>query len=808
MSYSLILKIMKTLLLILILAPFCVLSQVNLTQNLIGHWQFNGNANDSSPFGHNGTVNGANLVAGKMGIPNSAYYFNGFSDFIQISNSPLLNSFSGDSMTIYAFVKVSGFYSGPCHGNCILDKGNSDYISGHYTLRYSDAYLINLQNCNVPVNTSLQNYSYHINGQILTTGSGYYPVIDTALWDCIIATSDGDSSRLYVNGVLKQIMSLNTPMGSNTNDLFFGRKNNSLYPYWFNGIIDEIRIYNRVINTQEIDSLCSQFNNSSLASNFGYQVNNGCASSTVQFTDSSATGNSAIQSWFWDFGDGSSSNQQNPLHTYTSNGNYSVKLIITDFLGNIDSTNQTITIQTYGQPNISINTQPNPLTLCQGDTCILTAYGALTYIWNGGIQNAVPFIPVNSGVYTVIGTDANGCTNSSSLNVIVNPIPNIIATSSPQNICIGNSVQLTASGGISYQWNNNIQNGQNIFPNSKATYTVVGTSSNGCSNSATVLVTVYPNPIVQANTSANPICFGENISLYGTGADIYTWNLGVQNNVAFNPSTSDNYIVTGTDLNGCSSLDSIYIVVLPTPVISVFPNDTTLCNGDKVILNAEGALSYDWQASPSLTVTSYNQAMVQPTQSQVYYVTGTDGNGCTQSTFALINIKLIDLKISKNRDATCSDRKVFLTALGADSLLWSPSHLISDSTAPSVIATIQENTLFYLTGELDGCKSKDSILVKFLAEADADLFIPNAFSPNSDGLNDCFSISNRGETHTFGIQLFNRWGQRIFESNDPNFCWNGYTNGMKVDLGVYYYILEISTGCGKTRKVGDLSVVY
>lgn len=801
---------MKTLLLIPILEPFCVPSQINLTQNLIGHSQFNGNANDSSPLGHNVTVNSVNLVAGKMGILNTAYYFNGFSNFIHIANSPLLNIFSGDSMTIYAYVKVSRFYSGPCHGNCIPDKEDSDYISGHYTLRYSDAYPINIQNCNVPVNTSLQNYSYHIIGQILKTGSGYYPVIDTAVWDCIVATSDGNSPRFYVNEVLKQIMSLSTPMDSNINDLIFVRKNNFLNPYWFNSSIDEIRIDNRVVNTKTIDSLCAQFNISTLFSNFGYQVNNGCATSTLQLTDSSSIETSAVQSWFWDFGGDSSSSQQNPLLKYTANGNYTANLIITDFLGNLDSTNQMFTIQIYSQPNISINTQPNPLTLCLGDNCIISAFGALFYIWNGEIVNAIPFTPTNSGVYTIIGTGTHGSTNSSSFNVFVNPIPNVIVTSGTQNICIGNPLQLCASGGITYQWNNSIQNEQNIFPNSTSTYTVVGTSSNSRSNSAIVLVTIYPTQIVQANTTANPICYREDNSLYGTSADVYTWNLRVQGNVAFNPSTSKNFVVIGSDLNGYSSSNTINIIVLQIPAVSVFPNDAALCNGNKIILNTNGAISYIWQTSPNLTVTSYIQTLVQPKQSQIYYISGTDYNGRTGSTFTLINLKpQLHFEISKNLDIICSDRKVILSAKVVDSLLWSSNQLISVSTAPSTLTIIQENKLFYLSVENDSCNSIVSILGKFISEAGEVLIIPNTFSPNSDGLNDCFNIiSNRVETQTFSIQVFNRWGQRILESNDLNFWWDGYTNSMKLDLDVYLYIMELSTDCGKTLRVGGTSIVY
>jgi gliding motility-associated-like protein len=711
-----------------------VYTQVNLNLGLVAHWNFNGNANDVSGNGNNGTVFGATLVPGQAGIPNTAYYFNGSSSYIQVANSPTLSSFPSDSFTIYARIKTQGFYAGPCHGNSIVDKGNSDYINGWYTLRCSDAYSTAFLNCSSPMNPAMQNYSLECYNQLPVPGS-YMPFVDTSLWDCVIAIYGGDSSRLYVNGVLKQTMSLSGPLGSNTDDLFIGRKNNPLYPYWVNGIIDDIRIYNRAINTQEIDSLCNSIiQSSSVTANFITSVPNGCDSSIIQFTDISIATNSTIVSWNWYFGDGNSSSSQNPLHNYTGGGTFQAYLVVTN------SANQT---DTFYQSVISIenpiNIQgiANPTSVCPGSSTVFTASGANTYSWSGGVTNGVPFIPSTTATYTVTGTDINGCTNTATVIVTVNPLPNVGAVANPSNICPGGTTILT-----------------------------------------------------------------------GSGASTYTWTNGVTNGVAFSPTATATYTVTGVDANGCSNTSSVTVSVNQNLPITVTPPTSILCLGDSVQLTASGATNYNWSILPGLSSYTGTSVFAYPTSTTTYTVTGSDATGCSGTTVVTIDvINEINISISKNRDAECNINTVQLQVIGAQNYTWTPANFLSNPTGSLTNATVAQTTTFYVTGTTGSCTDMDSIVVYHYNNDEASIFIPSAFSPNNDGNNDCLHVRHKANFSTYYFAIYNRWGERVFETDSPDQCWNGEFKNKRAESGTYYYYLKAETNCGKIFKQGDITLV-
>lgn len=224
-------------------------SQINLNQGLIAHYPFTGNANDSSGNSNNGVVYGATLTAGLLGIPNSAYHFNGISDYIEVPNSPTLTPVL---ISMCAVVKIESFYAGPCQGNVIMWKG-SNFDVGHYGLHLSDA-VVDVD-CNA-VDTLSETFYPEISGN--GTGMLYSPFTANNTWYCVVATFDGDSSRLYVNGDFKYSVYTPIPLGTNTDPLDFGHNiYNPLYPYWFNGVMDDIRIYDRVLSDAEVSAYCS-----------------------------------------------------------------------------------------------------------------------------------------------------------------------------------------------------------------------------------------------------------------------------------------------------------------------------------------------------------------------------------------------------------------------------------------------------------------------------------------------------------------------------------------------------------------------
>ncbi|MFN4080918.1 MAG: SBBP repeat-containing protein, partial [Saprospiraceae bacterium] len=203
-----------------------------------------------------------------------------------------------------------------------------------------------------------------------------------------------------------------------------------------------------------------------------------------------------------------------------------------------------------------------PQSVCQGDSVVLSATGGVSYIWDNGVTNGVPFTPSASGVYTVVGTDANGCTGTASVSVTVNPLPALSVTSSAASVCAGESVTLTASGASSYVWDNGVTNGAPFTPSASGVYTVVGTGANGCTGTASVSVAVNPIPTAQINGDLS-VCAGNSLSLSASGGGSYVWSTGQTTaTIVVTPSMGTTYSVTVSDA-GCSSQSSISVNVIP-----------------------------------------------------------------------------------------------------------------------------------------------------------------------------------------------------------------------------------------------------
>ena len=211
--------------------------------------------------------------------------------------------------------------------------------------------------------------------------------------------------------------------------------------------------------------------------------------------------------------------------------------------------------------------------VCIGTVVTLTASVTISYSWDNGVTDSAPFIPaVGSIVYTVTGTDINGCINTDQVSVTVNTLP-VVNAGVDQVVCLGTTVTLTASGATTYVWDNGITNGVSITPVVGTTvYTVVGSLGSGCSNTDQVSVTVNALPVVDAGLDV-AICDGSTVVLTATGASVYVWDNSVSNGVGFVPvaETTTTLTVIGTDINGCVDTDEVDVTsnVIPSaPLVS------------------------------------------------------------------------------------------------------------------------------------------------------------------------------------------------------------------------------------------------
>ncbi len=252
--------------------------------------------------------------------------------------------------------------------------------------------------------------------------------------------------------------------------------------------------------------------------------------------------------------------------------------------------------------NVTVNPLPNvdagpDQTVCDGDQVTLTASGASNYAWDNGITDGVAFTPsVGTTVYTVTGTDANGCQNTDQVNVTVNPLP-VVDAGPDQSGCENESITLNAVGSQNVSWNNGVING---VPFTQAIgvmhYTVYDTLSTGCAASDTVQVEIYQNPVVTANDAV--VCPNEGVVLNGNGAVSYAWNNGIQNGEMFYPTETNEYIVTGTDANGCIGRDTVTVNVHEAPIaaFNILQLSLTTLDPTTGFENlSTGAVSYEWE---------------------------------------------------------------------------------------------------------------------------------------------------------------------------------------------------------------------
>lgn len=225
----------------------------NLKDSLVAYYNFNGgNLNDSSGNNNHIIFNNAVRTTDRFGKANNAYRFDGVSSYMRVLNSASLNP---KKISLVAMVKFNGFYRGPCHGNQVFMKGYQDQNDGIYGLR---AGVLNIP-CNGTVDTTQEQImGYYGNNQYSSIGA-----IDTInnikpnVWMTVVFTYDGNQARLYVDGKLKHSMNGIVPFNANAFDMFIGRAEHPQYPYWLNGVIDEIRIYKKALCEGEIIQLTS-----------------------------------------------------------------------------------------------------------------------------------------------------------------------------------------------------------------------------------------------------------------------------------------------------------------------------------------------------------------------------------------------------------------------------------------------------------------------------------------------------------------------------------------------------------------------
>jgi gliding motility-associated-like protein len=468
----------------------------------------------------------------------------------------------------------------------------------------------------------------------------------------------------------------------------------------------------------------------------------------------------------------------------------------------------------------------NDVSICAGNSATLTGSGATTYSWStGATTTSITPAATVTGTYTVMGTDANGCRNLDSVSVIVNALPSVSA-GPDVSICTGGSATLTASGGNIYFWSTTATTTSiSVSPTSSSTYTVIGTDANTCSNTDTVKVNVLAqSSVTSSNDTA--ICMGDSAFLNVSGGASYTWspssslnNSTISNPIAA-PTITTTYTVIATNADGCTKSDSVKVSVNQLPTIDAGTN-ILLCPGNSVSLNATGGISYVWSPVTELSNPNISNPVASPSAITTYSVTGTDANGCRNTDSVLVSFAITPAaNFSYSLSLACEGMEAQFRDSSQNAFAWSWN--FGDGTLSSLqnpVHTFPYNSNYIITLAAANLPCLDTAkkIISLSALADyLSLQTANVFTPNNDGVNDCFHIGMNPVTGLgakfegcANLTVYDRWGVPVYHSEYSGSCWDGYTSaGTIVPEGTYFYIFELNPkGAGGIHLKGFITVL-
>lgn len=341
-------------------------------------------------------------------------------------------------------------------------------------------------------------------------------------------------------------------------------------------------------------------------------------------------------------------------------------------------------------PTLTVTSGQNPI--CAGASTSLSATGAVTYTWSGGITNGQIITPSVTTNYTVSGQ--NGCGITTSVRTITVAPLAVSASANPTLVCEGYTTALSAGSTVNgYTWTPAVSalTGSNVIvaPMANTIYTV--TASDGtCTGTQTVLVTTKTTPTIVPSTTFVTVCFGDAVTISASGAGTngtYLWTPGnlTTQSITVAPGTSTLYAVVGTNSLNCSNNTSIPVQVVQGPNMTASTNKQIICGGASATLTATGATQYVWTGGPSTP--GYT---VTPATSTTYTVLGSGStNSCVTTKTVQVNVFTPSVVISASTQI-CINKSATLTVSGANSYTWGSAL----GNAPTIVVTPATNTTY------------------------------------------------------------------------------------------------------------------
>lgn len=468
-----------------------------------------------------------------------------------------------------------------------------------------------------------------------------------------------------------------------------------------------------------------------------------CDTNKVEFVSKSVS-NDLIANYFWNFGDGSSSVQPQPQHSYSHAGLYHTSLKVVTQRGCVDSMDNPNPVKVNNSPQIKITGIAGACVPAEIKfSGILSNPDTSTVSWkwdfaNGNVsaqQNPAAQTYVSAGAFKInlVASSSNGCVSTTSKAVNIYPLPDL-KVSDDNIVCSGSSTTLQVSGAQTYQWS--------------------------------------PSTYLSCNNCATPVS---------------------------KPASAITYHVKGVSDKGCVSFDSVSLGV-KFPFKINFSKKDTLCFGNSVQLHADGAEQYSWTPQTGLNNPLIASPKASPSSSTVYQVIGADSVGCFKDT-GYIPIKVYPMPVvNAGDDKTINvGRQIEIVPQISDdvtSVVWTPSIGVVANNYPGITVKPVQSLDYNVEVKNDGgCTARDKVSVYVLCN-NANIFVPNTFSPNGDGNNDMFYPRGSGVFKITNFKVFSRWGEVVFQksyfnANDASVGWDGTYKGRKLPADVFVYVLEV-----------------
>ncbi len=557
-----------------------------------------------------------------------------------------------------------------------------------------------------------------------------------------------------------------------------------------------------------------------------YQAKPACSPAIVKFTATA----SHTKTYTWDYSDGNVdvTLKGQSAHTYDT-GFYVPKLILTDSLGCKVSLIGTDTVKIYNvtaDANLS-NTNGCDSALVKFTDASRSRDIITHHIWYFGDNDSTDAAQVShyydkTGSYkaTLIAVTKLGCRDTLNIAnpIIVYPSPNITITgdsiacaNATVNFKANNSTKDTSVLQWNWKFNNgSLGSGQSVNTSYKTggnyVVTLIASTPAGCSDTTTQKIKINSPPVVKAGSDTS-VCQGGIYQLNATGALKYAWQgAGLSCTNCQSPNiTVDSfatYVVTGMDEIGCKGSDSVSVKAIAPSPITVSGGDT-LCIGEKTQFLASGASRYQWFPSTYLD----NDKAANPTFTAAadtaitYKVIGYAEHNCFADTgFVFVKTYPVPHMNFQANDITLpvgsSVRLISNSSADITQWQWTPPQGLDNAGAANPVASPKQTiTYTCIASNGGGCVARDQVTVNVVCK-NTNVFIPNTFSPNGDGMNDLFYARGTGLFNIKSFRIFNRWGQLIFERynvtpNTASSGWDGTYNGNAMQSDVYVYMMEV-----------------